>query len=53
MIAAEKGHLEVLNKLIQSGANVHIKNEVCHSTILQQECVILLEYSYTVVPEML
>ena len=29
MIAAEKGHLEIINKLIQNGANIHMKDEVC------------------------
>ena len=30
MFAAQEGHLEILNKLIQNGANTHMKNEVCH-----------------------
>ena len=28
MIAAQKGHLGVVNKLIQNGANIHMKEEV-------------------------
>ena len=28
MMAAQKGHLETVNKLIQNGANTHMKDEV-------------------------
>ena len=28
MIAAQNGHLETANKLIQNGANIHMKEEV-------------------------
>ena len=34
MSAAHGGHLGILNKLIQNGANVHMKNEVCHYSII-------------------
>ena len=35
MFAAQEGHLETLNKLIQNGANINMKNEVRHySTII-------------------
>ena len=34
MFAAQKGHLELLNKLIQNGANIHMKNEVSHYSII-------------------
>ena len=33
MFAAQEGHLEILNKLIQNGANIHMKNEVCHYSL--------------------
>ena len=29
MVAAEKGHLEVLSLLFQNGADIHMENEVC------------------------
>ena len=31
MIAAEKGHLDVINKLIQNGDDIHVENEVCQN----------------------
>ena len=34
MFAAQEGHLEILNKLIQNGANTHMKNEVRHYSII-------------------
>ena len=34
MFAAQEGHLETLNKLIQNGANIHMKNEVRHYSII-------------------
>ena len=34
MYAAQEGHLEILNKLIQNGANIHMKNEVRHYPII-------------------
>ena len=41
MFAAQKGHLELLNKLIQNGANIHMKNEVRHYSIISYLCTIL------------
>ena len=29
MLASEKGHKEVVEKLLSAGADVNIKNEVC------------------------
>ena len=34
MIAAQEGHLETLNKLIQNEADIHMKNEVRHYSII-------------------
>ena len=33
MFAAQEGHLEIVNKLVQNGANTHMKDEVCHYSL--------------------
>ena len=50
LFAAREGHLSIVRKLVQCGANVNMKNEVCHyysmySTICLSSSVFLL-YMY-------